>query len=623
MAGDLSRTVPITANAMAIVDGACSSLTVGGNLQVGGNSGGSLTISNGARVADATSVVYPKSFNTPGTVTVTGNASEWTTLGNLILDGALTVSDGGRVTVGGLLLIQEAGELHGDGTVVGNVSNGVMVAPGASPGRLTISGNYSQLFSGTLQIELAGTTPGTSYDQLVVNGSTSLAGALLVSLINSFTPKRGDSFDILDWGTLSGTFSTLQLPVLDSGLAWNTSQLYTTGVISVTAVPEPAAGIILVTGLISVGLTLTIRVTSTRLRKAWPQCVRCCFFIELILLATDTLSAVTSNWTIDTGGDFSNPANWDNGVPGSIDTAIFRRGNVAYDVQSTGDIISNQLRVGSNTLTLRPASNGGTLTITDPTNTTANAGIIIGELAGETAIVNSFLPNLTGKIAYLGQAAGSSGTLNIDSGLVTMTGMTIGVAGLGNFIVANGAMANTGITSIGSVAGSVGIAKVDGTGSVWMVRPTIGNSGVGSLIISNGGQATTPFGANVGSQKTGSGSVVIDGAGSKLSVAGALNMGSSGVGSLSVLNSGQLQTGSASIQHSSVLIEGSGSGWTNSGDFTVGDGTFTVSDAAIRTAQQGVIFGGNSTIRVCAHGVDCGPVLGNRWSVDDFRWSAC
>ena len=165
----------------------------------------------------------------------------WNTSGDIILDGLLTVSNGGQVLVGGQILIQEQGELHGNGTVTGNVQNGVLVAPGTSPGRLTIEGNYSQLSSGALQIELAGLIPGATYDQLMVTGNTTLDGTLSVAFLNGFAPKLGDSFDNLDWGTLSGTFSTLQLPALDTGLVWDTSQLYTTGVISVSTVPEPAS----------------------------------------------------------------------------------------------------------------------------------------------------------------------------------------------------------------------------------------------------------------------------------------------------------------------------------------------------------------------------------------------
>ena len=232
------------ATAAVLVDGANSSLTVARNLQVGGNAGGSLTITGGARVSDASALVYPKSVNIPGTVLVDGPGSIWTTSGDIILDGLLTQSNGGRVVVGGLLLIQEAGELQGNGRLMGDVSNGVLVAPGASLGRLTIAGNYAQVSTGTLQIDLGGLSPGTDFDQLSVMGSTTLDGTLSVSLVNSFSPKLGDSFDILDWGTLSGTFSTLQLPALGNNLAWDTSQLYTTGVISVTTVPEPRTAVL-------------------------------------------------------------------------------------------------------------------------------------------------------------------------------------------------------------------------------------------------------------------------------------------------------------------------------------------------------------------------------------------
>jgi hypothetical protein len=88
-----------------------------------------------------------------------------------------------------------------------------------------------------LFIELGGPTPGSQYDQVHVTGQLSLGGALKIDLIDLggglFTPAAGNSFDILDWGSLVGTFSSLQLPALDGTLAWNTSQLYTSGVLSV------------------------------------------------------------------------------------------------------------------------------------------------------------------------------------------------------------------------------------------------------------------------------------------------------------------------------------------------------------------------------------------------------
>ena len=90
-----------------------------------------------------------------------------------------------------------------------------------------------------LKMELGGTVPGSQYDQVHVTGALALGGMLKVDFIDLgaglFAPHSGDSFDILDWGALSGTFTAIQLPTLAGGLVWNTSQLYTTGVLSVAS----------------------------------------------------------------------------------------------------------------------------------------------------------------------------------------------------------------------------------------------------------------------------------------------------------------------------------------------------------------------------------------------------
>ena len=55
---------------------------------------------------------------------------------------------------------------------------------------------------------------------------------------SSFTSAAGQTFDALDWGTLAGAFGSLQLPGLPSRLAWNTSQLYATGMLSIDTMPS-------------------------------------------------------------------------------------------------------------------------------------------------------------------------------------------------------------------------------------------------------------------------------------------------------------------------------------------------------------------------------------------------
>ncbi len=84
-------------------------------------------------------------------------------------------------------------------------------------------------------VELGGTTRGTLYDSMVTSSSMQLAGTLNVSLVNDFIPVAGTSFKLLDWGSLSGTFSTVTVPTMNGRIVWDTSQLYTTGTISVVA----------------------------------------------------------------------------------------------------------------------------------------------------------------------------------------------------------------------------------------------------------------------------------------------------------------------------------------------------------------------------------------------------
>jgi hypothetical protein len=67
-------------------------------------------------------------------------------------------------------------------------------------------------------------------------------GSLTVTVPNGFTPTIGEQFQLfynLATNPLTGTFSSVTLPALPSGESWNTTQLYSSGLISI--VPEPTA----------------------------------------------------------------------------------------------------------------------------------------------------------------------------------------------------------------------------------------------------------------------------------------------------------------------------------------------------------------------------------------------
>jgi T5SS/PEP-CTERM-associated repeat protein len=206
------------APALFQVSGVGSAYNLSGNLYIGGfiaEGTGTLMVSSGGAVSVSN-----------GDLTVGGTTA--------VGIGTLVVASGGTVSVpDGLVSVTLQGTIKGDGVISAAIINSGVVAPGTSAGALHVNGDLIQGALGKLQFELGGTTPGTSYDQLIISGLASLAGTLEVTTIDMFTPQAGNSFNILDWGNRSGTFATLGLPPLAPGLIWDTSQLYTAGVLSV------------------------------------------------------------------------------------------------------------------------------------------------------------------------------------------------------------------------------------------------------------------------------------------------------------------------------------------------------------------------------------------------------
>jgi T5SS/PEP-CTERM-associated repeat protein len=96
--------------------------------------------------------------------------------------------------------------------------------------------------SQTLEFELGGDTPGVTHDRLIVGGSmTFYELGLDVHLINGFSPVAGDTFDLLDWGSLdpTSTLGELTLPSLPEGLGWDTDDLLVDGTLSVVRTSPP------------------------------------------------------------------------------------------------------------------------------------------------------------------------------------------------------------------------------------------------------------------------------------------------------------------------------------------------------------------------------------------------
>lgn len=236
----------------ALTLGFGQTLRITGSETLGGTGSFGLTVNSGGKHT------VTNDINLTHTGTLTLNAGGSATAGVQLLtgnSGTVDLSGGGTMTVGivgeavpadGSVLIGTGGTVAGTGTIVGAVVNdGGTVQPGftaglsqtTGPGLLHITGPYAQAAGGMLKIEIGGTARGTQYDALLASGQASLGGTLQVSLINSFSPALNDSFDILDASSISGPFTTLFLPSLGASFTWNTSQLYTAGVLRVVASP--------------------------------------------------------------------------------------------------------------------------------------------------------------------------------------------------------------------------------------------------------------------------------------------------------------------------------------------------------------------------------------------------
>ncbi|HEX6961078.1 MAG TPA: sulfatase-like hydrolase/transferase [Lacipirellula sp.] len=152
------------------------------------------------------------------------------------------ISAGGRIALADARLesnrwvnIRTGGQLTGAGDVAGDVYNAGTIAPGrpadlppveggAPVGTLALEGDLYHLAGATLAIDIGGADQ-AQFDRLAVAGAVELEGPLTVDLPNlgggAYAPALNDEFTILTAASLSGTFSSVELPTLPGDLTWH------------------------------------------------------------------------------------------------------------------------------------------------------------------------------------------------------------------------------------------------------------------------------------------------------------------------------------------------------------------------------------------------------------------
>lgn len=202
------------------------------------------------------STTYAYGGNYAANIAVSGNldvkSGHATFGGNVVVNngGAINTEVGATSTFNGSFNQHVGAILAGGGTFEFNGG----YSAGNSPGAVTVDGNV--IFGNTNQalFEIAGTALGAEYDHLTVNGVLTFGGELNISFLNGFTASAGQTFDLFDFTSATGTFTSINFTnaSLGTGLVWNTSNLYANGTISVasvTAVPEPESYALMMLGL--------------------------------------------------------------------------------------------------------------------------------------------------------------------------------------------------------------------------------------------------------------------------------------------------------------------------------------------------------------------------------------
>jgi probable HAF family extracellular repeat protein len=213
----------------SLVNSASTGLITGQSASLRFSSG---LVNNGALALPAglNNVSGDVTNNAGATITVTGGADA-VFYDDVVQNGTLRVAKVGATASTAVFLGSFTGS--GGSTGGGDVFFEGDLRPGNSPALVTFANNVSLGDGAVTQIELAGTTVGSQYDKINVTGALALDGDLRVSLLGGFAPAAGNAFDVLDWGSLGGTFDSVSLPALAPSLAWNATQLYATGVLKV------------------------------------------------------------------------------------------------------------------------------------------------------------------------------------------------------------------------------------------------------------------------------------------------------------------------------------------------------------------------------------------------------
>jgi T5SS/PEP-CTERM-associated repeat protein len=325
------------------------------------------------------------------------------------------------------------------------------------------------------------------------------------------------------------------------------------------------------------------------------------------------------------------------GDQASIGSRILTVSSVPADNASlslvSGAVNGSGARASASTLVVGGSDGGkGILSITG-----GSAFEVQGNNSPYSSNINVSGLNLRTGSSVLGISANSFGTIHVSGPGSTWTSntATIGRAGYGQLILENGATATVQssqnvLTSMGSLAGSLGVAQLTGNGTTWNTSTLfVGNRGEGRISVSDGAvlrNTNSPSFANVqigneagslgvvdvfnggvvqsrdvfiGTFAGSEGRVTVSGAGSRWDATNeSFAVGFSAKGSLLISAGGGISSEAGGVglyagSDGNATVTGTGSSWNTVDDFTVGGFSSGTGMGSLTISDQGLVSVGD------------------------------
>lgn len=285
----------------AIINDGGFAITIGAQLihdaSLGATIDGGLTKLGSGTLTLTTNETYigPTVINA-GTLALSGNGS---LLNNALSNTPSIFVNSGAVfdvsgTTSGSFVINDRQLLWGNGGIRGNFTIGgaATLSPGSNSIGSLLFNNSLGLASASTSIFAISHSPLTN-DSVTIFGVLTNGGKLVITNSGGSALAAGDTFNLFNAGSYTGSFASVTLPPLPVGLAWNTNSLDTSGAISIVLKTTPAFGSISISGS-GVAFSGTGGVAN----------------VNFVLLGSTNLSTPLSNWTPLLTNQFDNSGNF-------------------------------------------------------------------------------------------------------------------------------------------------------------------------------------------------------------------------------------------------------------------------------------------------------------------------